>query len=115
MKNFTKRKTAAAMDEHAQLQEIDERHLLAQQIFFRREDREWSQERLAAEAGLTQAQVATLEAGQGNPTLRTLVKLASAFGCPLRKLFEPLDERLEGSVGAEWEPAAVLGEDRAPD
>ena len=76
------------VSEAAQLQQIDERHCLAQQVFFRRQTREWSQEDVARVASLTQAQVATLEAGQANPTLRTLARLATAFSCPVASLFE---------------------------
>jgi transcriptional regulator with XRE-family HTH domain len=76
------------VSEEAQLREIDERHFLAQQIFFRRESRHWSQDELAQASGLTPAQVATLEAGQANPTLRTLAKLANAFTCRVRELFQ---------------------------
>jgi transcriptional regulator with XRE-family HTH domain len=89
MRSPFKRGTAELMNEDMQVQEIDERHHLSQQIFFRRQQREWTQERLAAEAGLTQAQVATIEAGQANPTFRTLVKLASALGCSVADLCEP--------------------------
>jgi transcriptional regulator with XRE-family HTH domain len=89
MRSPFKRGTAEMMSEDMQVQEIEERHHLSQQIFFRRQQRDWTQERLAAEAGLTQAQVATVEAGQANPTFRTLVKLASALGCNVADLCEP--------------------------
>jgi transcriptional regulator with XRE-family HTH domain len=93
MKNTFKRSTSETISEAAQLHEIDERHFLAQQIFFRREGRQWSQEELARASGLTQAQVATLEAGQANPTLRTLAKLADALSCGVRELFEDVTSR----------------------
>lgn len=81
-------KRAETISVEAQMREIDGRHFLSQQTFFRRQGRQWSQEDVALAAGLTQAQVATLEAGQGNPTLRTLAKLATAFSCPVASLFE---------------------------
>ena len=59
------------ISEEAQLREIDERHFLAQQIFFRRTRRGWSQDEFARASGLTKPQVARLEAGQANSTLRT--------------------------------------------
>ena len=85
--------------EEAQLREIDERHFLAQQIFFRRESRRWSQEELARASGLTQSRVATLEAGQGNPTLRTLAKLATALSCTIRELFANSEVLLRFGAG----------------
>lgn len=88
MKSLFKRASSETISEAAQLREVDERHFLSQQIFFRRRGQQWSQEDLARAAGLTQAQVATLEAGQANPTLRTLAKLATAFSCPVESLFE---------------------------
>lgn len=98
-----KRPTVETIPEEARLQEIDERHYLAQQIFFRRERQGWSQEDLARTSGLTQSQVATLEAGQANPTLRTLTKLANAFSCAVAELFEDT-----GEPGAEFADAAEM-------
>jgi transcriptional regulator with XRE-family HTH domain len=89
MKPFSKRNASETITEAALLQEIDERHFISEQVFFRREQRGWSQDQLAAEAGMTQAQVALIEAGQANPTLRSLVKLAHAFGCTISELASP--------------------------
>lgn len=75
--------------EDVQIQEIDERHFLALQTFTRREVIGWSQEDLAGAAGMTQAQIANIEAGQANPTLRTLTKLAYTFGCGITNLLSP--------------------------
>jgi transcriptional regulator with XRE-family HTH domain len=87
MTRIVKRTSFETISEEAQLREVDERHFLAQQIFFRRESRAWSQEGLARASGLTQAQVAALEAGQANPALKTLAKLATALSCTVRELF----------------------------
>lgn len=72
-----------------EIQEIEERHDLSQQIFFRREEMGLSQTQLAERAGLTQAQVARLEAGHSNPTLKTLTKLAHSFGCRVAEIIRP--------------------------
>jgi DNA-binding XRE family transcriptional regulator len=93
MKQTVKRTSSETITEEAQLREVDERHFLAQQVFFRREGLAWSQDELARAAGLTQAQVATVEAGQANPTLRTLVKLATALSCTVHDLFQDSDRR----------------------
>lgn len=86
MKNFFKRTSKETLAEKALLQEIDERHFISEQVFHRRERAGWSQEELAAECRMTQAQVALIEAGQANPTLRSLVKLANALGCSVSEL-----------------------------
>jgi transcriptional regulator with XRE-family HTH domain len=97
------------MPESPLLQEIDERHFISEQVFFRREERGWSQDQLAAQAGMTQAQVALIEAGQANPTLRSLVKLAHAFGCSVSDLSAPraVHESTEASVPLAAEPLTV--------
>lgn len=79
------------LSEGVQLQEIDERHYLALQIFRRRSEKGegWSQDELAERAGMTQPQIANLEAGQANPTLRTLVKVAHALEAQVGELLEP--------------------------
>jgi transcriptional regulator with XRE-family HTH domain len=100
MKSLLKRASSEIISEAAQLLEIDERHFLSQQIFLRRQRQQWSQEDVARAAALTQAQVATLEAGQANPTLRTLAKLAATFSCSVANLFED-PESASISVAAE--------------
>lgn len=99
MATFSRRNAAKTINEAALLQEIDERHFISEQVFFRREQQGWSQDRLAAESGMTQAQVALIEAGQANPTLRSLVKLAHAFGCTLAELTSPRDDGAANPAG----------------
>ena len=41
----------------------------------------WTQAELAKAVGVTQAQVAKWESDKANPSRKTLVKLASVFGC----------------------------------
>ncbi|MFL5381886.1 MAG: helix-turn-helix domain-containing protein [Longimicrobiaceae bacterium] len=94
MKQVLDRSSREPISEEARLREVDERHFLAQQLFFRHESRHWSQDELAQASGLTQAQVATLEAGQGNPTLRTLAKLATALSCGVQDLFQNSETRV---------------------
>lgn len=74
--------------DRAELQDIYERHYLSQQVFLRRGN--LSQRELAALAGMTQPQIARLEAGRENPTHSTLVKLAVALECKIADLYTPL-------------------------
>jgi transcriptional regulator with XRE-family HTH domain len=89
MKRFFQQVLAERATEKVESQEIDEQHVLSEQVFFRRRTAEWSQEELAEIAGMTQSQIAVLEAGEANPTLRSLVKVAHALGCRVGDLFAP--------------------------
>lgn len=53
-----------------------------------RESKEWTQEILAAKAGLDRSYVAGIEAGLRNPSTKALAKLARALGVALADLFE---------------------------
>lgn len=64
-----------------------------------REERGWSQAKLAVEADMSVSGVSMIENGQRNLTTTTLVKLAGAFGVEVRDLFPlgqaPLPEASE--------------------
>lgn len=92
MKRFLKRPLREPISEAQLLQEIDERHWIAQQVFFRREERGWSQRDVAALTGIAVGRVSRIEAGLANPSLRTLVKLAHAFRCSISDLAAPSNE-----------------------
>lgn len=62
----------------------------------------WSQEHLAAEAGLDRTYVSGIERGVRNPSLRNIARLALAMGLPMRSMFdegEPAEE--DGPTGAD--------------
>lgn len=86
------REDSAGFDDASTIREIDECHFLAINLFDVREINDWSQEELAARASMTQPQIASIEAGHSNPTVRTLSKLATATGLSIADLFT------EGSV-----------------
>lgn len=48
-----------------------------------------TQEQLAAATGITQADISRLENGTGNPSLRTLKRLAAGMGMTLKLEFVP--------------------------
>jgi transcriptional regulator with XRE-family HTH domain len=56
-----------------------------------RESREWTQETLAAKAGLDRSYIAGIEAGLRNPSTKALSKLARALGVTLSALFEDVE------------------------
>lgn len=53
-----------------------------------RESKGWTQETLAARAGLDRSYVAGIEAGLRNPSTKALAKLARALSVTLSTLFE---------------------------
>ena len=86
------------LGQDVQVQEVQERYCLSEQVYERRETIGWAQEKLAEHASMTQAQIATIEAGQANPTLRTLIKLAHALGCRVKDLLAPVQEEPQASL-----------------
>jgi transcriptional regulator with XRE-family HTH domain len=52
-----------------------------------RQDRGWSQERLANEAGMHRTYMWGIERGVRNPSLRHLTCIAEALDCPIADLF----------------------------
>jgi transcriptional regulator with XRE-family HTH domain len=74
---------------HSYLEELQDLQLAAQ-IRVLREQRGWTQEELAARAGMKQARVSLLESGEYSGfTLATLRKLSRAFDVCLRVIFAP--------------------------
>lgn len=65
------------------------RGVLAKNLIRLRQEREWSQERLALEAGLHRTFVAHVERHARNISLDNLEKLANAFGVETYRLLLP--------------------------
>jgi DNA-binding XRE family transcriptional regulator len=53
-----------------------------------RKARKWSQEELAAQAGITQDMVSLIENRRGSPSVETVEKIAEAFGLRIADLFD---------------------------
>jgi transcriptional regulator with XRE-family HTH domain len=66
---------------------------LADRLILERARRDWSQEDLAREAGISPATVAKVEKGRGGTRARTLFKIATAFGFDATELYELARER----------------------
>ncbi len=56
-----------------------------------RQRKDWTQERLAAEAGLHRNYLGGIERGERNPTVTNVAKIAQALGMPIAALFEARD------------------------
>ncbi len=66
---------------------------LADRLIVERARRDWSQEDLAREAGISPATVAKVEKGRGGTRARTLFKIATAFGLDATELYELAREK----------------------
>lgn len=51
-----------------------------------------TQKQLAEKTGINQADISKLERGNGNPSLRTLQRLAEGMGMRLKLAFEPIGQ-----------------------
>lgn len=68
---------------------------IAFQILALRHQRGWTQQQLAAQAGMRQSRIAALERPSGHePNLRSLKRLAAAFDVALIVRFAPFSELL---------------------
>ncbi len=66
---------------------------IAERVYLLREDRGWSQTRLAGEAGISITTVSSLERGKSQTiTSPTMRKLARAFGLTIEELVAPRDK-----------------------
>ena len=52
-----------------------------------------TQKQLAAKSGIAQGDISKLENGNGNPSLKTLQRLAAAMGTRLHLEFEPFPDK----------------------
>ena len=72
----------------AAYEELAPRFAVVRQLIALREQRGWSQQKLADRAGMKQPQLARLETGQVEPKLDTLQRLAKAMDTRLTIRFE---------------------------
>lgn len=66
---------------------METQFFIAKRIREARERQEWTQEKLATEAGLTSRTIINVESGKGI-NLGTLTKIADALKCPVAELVE---------------------------
>ncbi|MFJ6114948.1 helix-turn-helix transcriptional regulator [Agrococcus sediminis] len=55
----------------------------------RRQERGWSQQRLADELGVSRQTVISIEKGRFDPSLPVAFRLAAVFDCRIEELFSP--------------------------
>ncbi|KAA6436301.1 helix-turn-helix transcriptional regulator [Agrococcus sediminis] len=55
----------------------------------RRQERGWSQQRLADELGVSRQTVISIEKGRFDPSLPVAFRLAAVFECRIEELFSP--------------------------
>lgn len=71
---------------------------VAKRILQLREERQWSEYRLAKEAGISQSTLCNLSSRGNNPSVYTLEKIAGAFGLSLAQFFNTEDENIAITV-----------------
>lgn len=83
--NFMATDESMSSPEVKALQEVFRpRYQLAMQLIALREKRGLSQSELARQTGINQSEISRIERGSGNPTEKTLIRLADALGADLQ-------------------------------
>ncbi len=68
---------------------LEPAYIIAQSMLDARKETGMTQKQLAEKSGIAQADISKLENGNGNPSVRTLQRLAEAMGMRLEICFEP--------------------------
>lgn len=86
MKSFQEYKKKALKDPElkAAYDALEPEYKIAESLIKARIAKKWTQEELAAHAGVTQNTITRLESGTTNPTVETISRVASALGKELR-------------------------------
>lgn len=72
---------------------LDAEFSIVQAMLDARKNAGLTQKDLAAKTGIAQADISKLESGRGNPSLRTLQRLADGMGMKLKLEFVPADRK----------------------
>ena len=72
---------------------LDAEFSIVQAMLGARKNAGLTQKDLAAKTGIAQADISKLESGRGNPSLRTLQRLADGMGMKLKLEFVPADRK----------------------
>lgn len=73
---------------------LDSFYVVKQAIITARNTAKVSQKELAKRTGIAQADISKIENGRGNPSLKTLLRIATALGMRLNISFEPISSQI---------------------
>lgn len=90
-KNFRETLNERLLDTEfrAEWEALEPEHQIMKAIIDGREEKDLTQKQLAEATGITQADISRLENGTGNPSIRTLKRLAEGLGMTLKVEFIP--------------------------
>src|SRR5699024_1972064 len=80
--------------------------LIGGRVRAQRQERGWTLDRLASEAGVSRRMLVSVEQGEANPSIATLLRISDALGIGLPALVEP--PRREGVRGTRQGEGAIL-------
>ena len=79
-------------DFRAEYEALEPEFTIMQAMIEARRSSGLTQKQLAERTGIAQADISKLESGNGNPSLRTLQRLAAGMGMQVRIEFRPIPE-----------------------
>ena len=106
------RNTASSMADP--IDELPMQHL-QQQLRLLRQAQGWSLNRAAQATGLSKAMLGQIERGESSPTLASLWKIASGFGCSISSLISPPVSNQAGTMAPLFRSADDLRSQPAQD
>ena len=74
----------------AEYEALEPEYQVIRALLRAREEQKLSQRQLSERTGIAQADISRIETGEGNPTIKTLQKIAGGLGMRLRLDFVPL-------------------------
>ena len=74
----------------AEYEALEPEYQVIRALLRAREEQNLSQRQLSERTGIAQADISRIETGEGNPTIKTLQKIAEGLGMMLRLDFVPM-------------------------
>jgi len=82
--------TRRSAEFHAGSEALDPRFTIMRAVINARKKADLTQKQLADKTGITQSNISRIETGEGNPSLKTLKRLASGLHMKLNIEFSPI-------------------------